>query len=49
MALCGDRGPARPDLLELFGAANQATVWDTTAPRHPLIARGLFPGEPGCA
>jgi hypothetical protein len=42
-------GPPASDLLEVFGAANQATVWDYEGTEHPLIARGLFPGEPGCA
>lgn len=42
-------GPPATDLLEVFGAANQATVWEHEGTEHPLIARGLFPGEAGCA
>lgn len=42
-------GPPATDLLEIFGAANQATVWDHEGTEYPLIARGLFPGEAGCA
>ncbi|MEX1005885.1 MAG: hypothetical protein WD990_06970 [Acidimicrobiia bacterium] len=42
-------GPPATDLLEAFGAANQATVWEHEGVEYPLIARGLFPGEPGCA
>jgi hypothetical protein len=41
-------GPPARDLLELFGAANQATVWDHDGTETPLLARGLLPGEPGC-
>ena len=33
------------DLLEVCGAANQATVWEYEGVEYPLIARGLFPGE----
>lgn len=42
-------GPPATDLLEIFGAANQATVWEYEGTEYPLIARGLLPGEPGCA
>jgi hypothetical protein len=42
-------GPPATDLLEIFGAANQATVWEYEGHEYPLIARGLLPGEAGCA
>lgn len=42
-------GPPATDLLEIFGDANQATVWEHEGVEYPLIARGLFPGEAGCA
>ena len=42
-------GPPATDLLEIFGAANQATVWEYEGTEYPLIARGLLPGETGCA
>ena len=42
-------GPPATDLLDVFGAANQATVWEHEGVEYPLIARGLFPGEAGCA
>jgi hypothetical protein len=42
-------GPPATDLLEIFGDANQATVWEYEGTEHALIARGLFPGEAGCA
>ncbi len=42
-------GPPATDLLEIFGAANQATVWEYEGTEYPLIARGLLPGEAGCA
>lgn len=42
-------GPPATDLLELFGDANQATVWVHDGVEYPLIARGLTPGETGCA
>lgn len=41
-------GPPATDLLEIFGDANQATVWDHEGTEYPLIARGLLPGDPGC-
>ncbi|MFP5331293.1 MAG: hypothetical protein ACLGHX_02860 [Acidimicrobiia bacterium] len=41
-------GPPATDLLEIFGEANQATVWEYEGTEYPLIARGLLPGEPGC-
>lgn len=42
-------GPPATDLLAIFADANQATVWDHQGTEYPLIARGLMPGEPGCA
>jgi hypothetical protein len=42
-------GPPATDLLTVFGEANQATAWDHEGTQVPLIARGLMPGEPGCA
>ncbi|MEX2654773.1 MAG: hypothetical protein WD532_07070 [Acidimicrobiia bacterium] len=41
-------GPPATDLLELFGEATQATVWDYQGTEIALIARGLVPGAPGC-
>ena len=41
-------GPPATDLLEIFGDANQATVWEHEGTEYPLIARGLLPGDPGC-
>lgn len=41
-------GPPATDLLEIFGDANQATVWEYEGTEYPLIARGLLPGDPGC-
>lgn len=41
-------GPPATDLLEIFGAANQATVWEYEGTEYPLIARGLLPNDPGC-
>lgn len=42
-------GPPATDLLEIFGDATQATVWEHEGTEHPLVARGLYPGETGCA
>ena len=42
-------GPPATDLLALVADANQATVWEHEGTEYPLIARGLLPGEPGCA
>lgn len=42
-------GPPAIDLLEVFAAANQATVWEFEGVEYPLLARGLMPGETGCA
>lgn len=42
-------GPPAGDLLEVFADANSATVWEYEGTEHALIARGLMPGEPGCA
>lgn len=41
-------GPPATDLLEIFGEATQATVWEHDGTEYPLIARGLLPGDPGC-
>jgi hypothetical protein len=42
-------GRAATELLDVFGAANQATTWEHVGTEHTLLARGLMPGEPGCA
>jgi hypothetical protein len=42
-------GPQATDLLKVFGSANQATTWEYEGTEHALLARGLMPGEPGCA
>ena len=42
-------GPPARDLLEIFSSADSATVWEHEGAEHALIARGLMPGEAGCA
>lgn len=41
-------GPAVPGLVEVFNAANQATLWDTGTETLAIRARPLLPGEVGC-
>ncbi len=42
-------GAIAGELLDVFATATQATVWEHEGTEHPLMARGLMPGEPGCA
>jgi hypothetical protein len=36
-------------LLEVFGQANQATLWDDETAEYQIAVRPIFPGEAGCA
>lgn len=42
-------GPPAGDLMDIFRVADQATTWEHAGTEHALIARGLLPGETGCA
>ncbi len=41
-------GPTAAELVDVFSAATQVTVWEEAGSTYRILARALLPGEAGC-